>query len=239
MVVLIVGIRLGGYLAYKSIGVRGGAWVSGVLGGLISSTATTVSVARRSKESPGQPEVAACVILIASAIVFVRVALLLGATAPQFLQAAVLPLLPMFLVLAALGWISLRKSRDGPSSALEQSNPTELKPALFFGLFYAIVLLVVAAAHKHFGAQGLYWAAAFSGLTDMDAITLSVANLVNSEAVPAGTGWRVILVAAMANLVSKAGLVAILGERPVLARIAVGFGIAMATAAVLLWLGPR
>jgi uncharacterized membrane protein (DUF4010 family) len=80
------------------------------------------------------------------------------------------------------------------------------KPALMFGLVYAVVLLGVAAAHEYFGQQGLYLAAALSGLTDMDAITLSVANLVNGQEIAPGTGWRVILVAAMANLAAKAAV---------------------------------
>lgn len=239
MVVLIVGISLGGYLAYKAVGVRGGTWLNGILGGLISSTATTVSVARRSKEAPGRPEVAACVVLIASAIVFFRIGLLLGATAPTFLGAAFAPLCAMFLVLTLLAWSSLQRGGDAGSPVAEQSNPTELRPALLFGLLYAVVLLLVAAAHEHFGRQGLYLAAAFSGLTDMDAITLSVANLVNSGEIAPSTGWRVILVGAMANLAVKAALVAALGEPRLLGRIATGFGAALATGAALLWLGPQ
>ena len=237
--VLIVGISLGGYLAYKAVGVRGGTWLNGILGGLISSTATTVSVVRRSKESPGRPEVAACVVLIASAIVFVRIGLLLGAMAPAFLGAASAPLLAMFLVLAVLAWSSLRKSGDVATSVAEQNNPTELRPALLFGLFYAVVLWLVAAAHEYLGQQGLYMAAALSGLTDMDAITLSVANLVNSEEIAPSIGWRVILVGAMANLAAKAALVALLGEPRLLGRIAIGFGAAAATGAALLWFGPQ
>src|SRR5688500_20225348 len=76
MVVLIVGISLGGYVAYKLTGDRAGAWATGVLGGLISSTATTVSLARRSKASPAAPRRTAFVILIASAVVFLRLAIL-------------------------------------------------------------------------------------------------------------------------------------------------------------------
>lgn len=239
MVVLIVGISLGGYIIYKFLGVRAGAWANGLLGGLISSTATTVSLARRSKQSPQMPRLAASVILVASAIVFVRVGILIGTTAPQFVGAALSPLLVMFAVLALLGWWHLRGRAEGLSSMSEQGNPTELKPAILFGLLYAGVLLAVAAAKEFFGQGGLYAVAVLSGLTDMDAITLSVTQLVNSEEIPAGTGWRLILVAAIANLVFKAGAVAVLGDRRLFRRVALSFGIAAATGAALLAFWPN
>ena len=239
MVVLIVGISLGGYVAYKWVGVRAGAWANGVLGGLISSTATAVSVARRSKESPGRPAVAAFVILVASAIVFLRVGLLVGATAPGLLRVALAPFAALFAVLALIGWANLRGADSTPTVAPEQSNPTELKPALLFGLLYAVVLLAVAAANEHFGRQGLYAAAVISGLTDMDAITLSVTHLVNAAEIAPGTGWRLIVVAAMSNLAFKAATVAVLGERALFGRIAVGVGAAALTGTAFLLLGAK
>ena len=238
MVVLIVGISLLGYVAYKLIGVRAGAWASGVLGGLISSTATTVSVARRSRLSPGRAEVAAFVIMMASAVSLLRVGILIGVVAPQFLRAAFAPLGAMLGVLALLAWLSLRQSGGAPSSLPEQNNPAELKSAVVFGLLYALVLVGVAAANEHFGRNGLYVAAVVSGLTDMDAITLSVTQLVNSTGITPGTGGRLILVAAMANLAFKAATVAVLGERRLLRRVAFGFGAAAATGAAILFYGP-
>jgi uncharacterized membrane protein (DUF4010 family) len=239
MVVLIVGISLGGYLAYRQMGARTGAWASAVLGGLISSTATTVSVARRSKESPGKPQLAAFVIMIASAIVFLRVGMVVGATAPHFLRAALMPLAAMFAVLALLGWVNLHGDDHAAPAMPEQANPTELKPALLFGVLYAVVLLIVAASHHYFGREGLYVAAVISGLTDMDAITLSVTQLVSAGEVGTGTGWRLIIVAAMANLAFKAAMVAVLGGRRLFGRVAVGFGAAALTGAALLFFGPQ
>ncbi|MEO7412119.1 MAG: MgtC/SapB family protein [Opitutaceae bacterium] len=238
MVVLIVGISLLGYVAYKLIGVRAGAWASGVLGGLISSTATTVSVARRSRVAPGKPEVATFVIMMASAVSLLRVGILVGVTAPQFLRAASVPLAAMLAVLAAIAGWSLHRSGSESPALPDQTNPSELKPALVFGLLYALVLLGVAAANEYFGRNGLYVAAVISGLTDMDAITLSVAQLVKSAEIVPGTGWRLILVAAMANLAFKTATVAALGERPLLRRVAFGFGAAAAMGAAMLFYGP-
>ena len=238
MVVLIVGISLGGYIIYKFLGARAGAWAGGVLGGLISSTATTVRLARRSKQSPQAPGLAAFVIIVASAIVFVRLGILIGATAPQFIRAAIVPLAVMFAVLALLGWWNLRERDETAAAMPEQENPTELKPAIVFGLLYAVVLLAIAAAKEYFGQSGLYAVAVLSGLTDMDAITLSVTQMVNTEQISAGTGWRLIVVASMANLAFKAGTVAVLGERRLFGRVAVSFGIAAAAGAALLAFWP-
>lgn len=234
MVVLIVGISLAGYVAYKLLGERAGAWAAGVLGGLISSTATTVSVARRSAQQPEATALAAFVILVASAIVFLRVGLLVGATAPSFLPAAAAPLAAMFFVLLAIGWTNLRLQPGRAGALPEQENPTELKSALLFGLLYAIVLLAVAAANAAFGDRGLYVAAVLSGLTDMDAITLSIAQLVSSGQVDPRTGWRLLLVAAMSNLAFKGVVVAMTGGRGLLRRVAIGFGTAVALGGGLL-----
>jgi uncharacterized membrane protein (DUF4010 family) len=117
----------------------------------------------------------------------------------------------------------LRGPRDEAASMPEQTHPTELKPALLFALFYAVVLLAVAAAHQHFGRQGLYVTAIISGLTAMDAISLSVAHLVNSSEIPSATGWRLIIVAAMANIGFKAAVVAFIGGRRLLGRVAISF----------------
>jgi uncharacterized membrane protein (DUF4010 family) len=118
-------------------------------------------------------------------------------------------------------------------------NPAEFKAAFIFGGLYAIVLLAVAVAENTFGAAGVYVVGAISGLTDMDAITLSSAQLAASGHVDAGTAWRVILVAAMANFIFKFGIVAALGSMPLARRIALAFGCTIASGMLILWLWPR
>jgi uncharacterized membrane protein (DUF4010 family) len=193
-----------------------------------------VSIARRSREAPGSPAVAGFVILMASAVVFLRVGLLIAATDQRLLSAAFLPGLAMFAALAAAGLANLRGGGGAVPFVPEQANPTELKPALLFGLFYAVVLLGGAAAHQYFGPRGLYVVAVISGLADMDAITLSVSQLVSRGEVAPGVGWRLILVAALSNLAFKAAVVAILGDRRMLARVLAGFALATAIGGVLL-----
>jgi uncharacterized membrane protein (DUF4010 family) len=178
MVVLIVGISLAGYVGYKLLGARAGTLVGGLLGGLVSSTATTVSYARLSHESRRSHEVAAQAVLIASAVVFLRVLVEAAVVSPALLEAAVGPLVLMMVLLAALAVASMLRRREGAVELPPQENPSELRPAVVFALLYALILLAVAWAKDRLGGHGLYVVAAISGLTDMDAITLSTAQLV-------------------------------------------------------------
>jgi uncharacterized membrane protein (DUF4010 family) len=228
MVVLIVGLNLLGYGAFRLTGERSGTLLAGVLGGVISSTATTMSYARQSKTLEGTARAAAVVVWIASGVVFVRILLEIGAVAPDFLPVAAGPmgvLLAVFVVAALATWRSSMPAGDSP---LEPGNPSELKPALLFGALYAAVLFAIAAAEDLLGNAGLFATAAVSGLTDIDAITLSTSRLVATEVIDQGTGWRVILTAAMANMVFKFGIAASLGSREMARRLGVLFALAIA-----------
>jgi len=235
MVVLIVGINLLGYLAWKLWGAERGALAGGLLGGMVSSTATTAGYSRRTRSSPGLAPSAAVVVTLAGAVVYGRILAEIGVVAPGFFLRSAGPLAAMLAVFALLaGFLWCRR----PTEPEEPGNPSELRAALLFGLLYALVLLAVAAAKEHFGARGLYTVAVISGLTDMDAITLSTARLVSGGRVAAEQGWRVILVASLANLGFKTAIVAALGCRPLLRRVAVVFGLAAAAGLLILALWP-
>jgi uncharacterized membrane protein (DUF4010 family) len=103
---------------------------------------------------------------------------------------------------------------------------------------YAAVLLAVSFAREYLGESGLYAVAALSGLTDMDAITLSTAQLVKGGGIAADVGWRLILVGSLSNLVFKGGVVAVLGHAQLRARIFTAFGIAVAGGIGLLFFWP-
>jgi len=220
MVVLIVGMSLGGYILYKFLGRDVGILLGGILGGAISSTATTVSYARQAKAPSADLRVPAIVIMIASTIAFVRVLVEIAVVAPEFLVSAAPPvLILMFLTMAPSLWVWYRVRRE-PSRMPEQENPTQLRSAVFFAAMYAVVLFALAATKAYLGNQALYSIAALSGLTDMDAITLSVAGMAKTDAWVAREGWRLIVVAAIANLAFKTILVGFLGNRRLLGQIA-------------------
>ena len=238
MVVLIVGISLTGYIAYKFLGAQRGTLLAGVLGGLISSTATTVSYARRTVESTNLVNLAAVVIVIASCVSLGRVLIEVAAVAPVAFASMAPPLaaiLAISIVIAAAMFL-WRPSRD--TQMPEQKNPAELKTAFVFAAIYAVVLLAVAVAKEHFGSAGFYTVAIISGLTDMDAITLSSARLVEGGRTDPSTGWRAILIAAMSNFVFKFGTVSLLGDRLLTLRIGAAFGLILACGAAVLWFWP-
>jgi len=239
MVVLIVGVSLTGYVAYKLFGARAGVLLGGLLGGLASSTATTVSYARISRQSGGETaETSALVILLASAVMYARLLVVLAAVLPGHFLTLAGPLAAMLglCVLVAAG--SYQKATKQALPAMKHTNPAELKSALLFGLLFAVILLASAAAQRYLGHRGLYALAAVSGLTDVDAISLSTAQLVDSNQLTDWLGWRLILVATLANFVFKLGTVVVLGERRLLRLIAARFGVVVLGGLVLLWLWP-
>ncbi len=116
-------------------------------------------------------------------------------------------------------------------------NPSNLKAAIVFGVLYVAVLFVVAAARDHFSDSRLYLVAAISGLTDMDAITLSTTNLIKSGKLTLDTGCRMIIMSALSNILLKGCIAALLGSRALLDRISVAFALPIAggMALVLFW----
>lgn len=235
MVVLIVGINLGGYVAYTLFGDRVGLALSGVFGGLISSTATTVGYSRKARTNPETGRRAAVIVTIASAVVFGRLLLEVYVVAPSSAVELAPRLAAMLVAFAALSVVAWLGGRGGEAEPLDRENPSELKSALVFGLLYAGVLLAVAAAKARFGAAGLYAVAAVSGLTDVDAITLSTAALVDADALDAADGSRVILVAALSNLAFKTLVVVALGGRVFAARVVPLFAVAIAAGLLFLF----
>jgi uncharacterized membrane protein (DUF4010 family) len=239
IVVLIVGISLAGFIAYKLLGSRVGTLLGGMLGGLISSTATTVSYSRRAKTAMAAHSLAVAAILIASAVAYVRVIIELSVVATRSWSSMVLPILAMLLWMAAMAIANFFLSRGEQGEIPPSKNPAELKSAVLFGLIYAAVLLAVASAKHYFGSSGLYVVALISGLTDMDAITVSIARMVESGRVEAGTGWKLILAASLANLIFKGITAAFLGGWKFGARLGGYFAAALIGGMLIIWLWPE
>jgi len=194
--------------------------------------------ARRTRESPEGGAIAAVVITLASAVLFVRVLLIVGVIARGALLQIAAPLGIMFTAMTVLSfafWWFIRKEH---SRMPAQSNPTEIKSALIFAVIFAAVLLGVAAAKQYFGSNGLYAVAGLSGLVDVDAITLSVSQMLKSLQVEPQAAWRLVLIAAMSNLVFKAGTVLVLGSRKLLGHISILFGLSLAFGLLLLKFWP-
>lgn len=214
MVVLIVGISVAGYFAYKWLGKKAGTGISGILGGLISSTATTVTFARQSKEMNTAFLLSGFVIVAASAVSFVRVIIEILVVAPGIASVVLPPLLIVagVLLLTSLFLFFTSNKQEGEPTP-DPKNPAQFQTALVFAVLYAVILVLIVYAQDYFGTGGLYVVSILSGLTDMDAITLSLANTMDGGDILPAEGWRYILVAALANLVFKGGMVVALGHK--------------------------
>jgi len=233
MVVLMVGIGLGGYILYKFFGPNAGLLLAGILGGIISSTATTVNYSKRTSKRELADISAAVVILTASTVSCSLVVLEVSVIAPELLRLAAGPLLILTITLGALSLVAWFFHSRGRSEMPPQTNPSEVKGALFFALLYTMILFAIAAVKDTYGARGLYAVAAASGLAEVHAFALSTAQLAHTGRISGGEGWRIITVGLLSNLAFKAAMVMLFGARrlwkmvvlPYLLTIAVGAGL--------------
>ena len=214
MVVLIVGMSVLGYFVYKWMDKKTGLLSSGLLGGIISSTATTVSFARKTKSGKSGGKLSAFVILVAVTVSMVRVAVEVIVVVRSKAVEVVAPLAVLFVLMALLCVVFFylilkdRKEEELP----EPKNPAQFKSALVFAFIYAAILLIVAYTEKEFGNRGLYIASALGGLANKDAITLSLAGRI-SGGLETGLGWRLIMTAVISNLFFKGVIAAVVGNR--------------------------
>ena len=238
LVLLISGLSLVGYVAVRLLGPNRGIPLTGLTGGLVSSTAVTLSFARQSREK-GHARSApafACGILIAWGVMFLRVLATVLIVNRALLPRLVVPFLAMAAVTAGLAWVMYRRAADDGSagSGVPLSNPFSLTSAAKFAALFALVLLLVAFVQQNFPPEGVYVVAALAGTTDVDAITLSMSEYARRGDVAVAV--TAIVIAALTNTVVKALMVVGLGapglRRPILIGAA---GIVLAgLAAVLL-----
>jgi len=204
MVVTISGLSFIGYVAMKLYGAKRGLLLGAALGGLVSSTATTLSFANRTKETPSLAPIAAGGIAIAWSVMLFRVGVLVALIAPSLLETLAIPLGAM-VVAALAGTAFTFRGAKGHTAELKLTNPFELSAAVKVSLLFAIVLLATKAANAYLGASGLYIASALGGTTDVDAVTLSTAKLANGD-LALTVGTVAITIAIAANTIVKTGL---------------------------------
>ncbi len=212
LVVLISAISMVGYVMMRFWGARRGIAITGFLGGLASSTATTFGLSQKARESePSAARYFALGIVIASTIMFFRVLFLTFVIDPALGWALTVPIAVPTLLCLGIALFLLRKKEAETEFKLQVKNPMELGRAIQFGLLFGIVLFVAKASHQHFGSAGIYIASALAGLTDVDAITVSAARLAHEQVLGIHTANASILLACASNTVVKGGIGMIVG----------------------------
>ena len=238
MVVLITGISLVSYTVQKIKRDGSGTLWTGVLGGLISSTATTVTFSRFSAKNEQNLNIIPAIV-IASTVAFVRVLAELFIVSPTTFKIIVVPLSVLFgfmIILSGYSYFQIRKEKI-PTEESEDKSPSQLKAAIVFGLLFAAILYFSAWARAEYGDEGLYAVSLISGLIDVDAITLSTAQLVEQKIITTDIGWRLVMVAFLSNLLFKSFLVLTLAKGLVRKHVLMHFGLSFAVGVLILVLG--
>jgi len=231
LVILISSLSLVGYVAVRWLGSAKGTVLTGITGGLVSSTAVSLSFARQSRADtrPVTGESLAAGILLAWVVMFGRVVVEVAVVNLPLIRQVLVPFSTMAAAAAVMAgvfyWRSVRPGQVHEQAAeVPLQNPFNLTSATQFGLLFAVVLLVVKLTQHYFPGEGLYVVAGLAGLTDVDAITLSMADYARQGG-DAGTAIGAIVIASLSNTLVKCGLIMTLGGAPLRRRLLPATGV--------------
>lgn len=236
LVVFVSGIGFFGYVLMKVLGTEQGIGITGLLGGLVSSTATTVSFAGRSKAHQQLSATLARGILLASSVMFPRVLVEVAVVNSSLFPRVIAPVGAMFAASVFVFIFLWRGTGDGEKDEpgqVELSNPLRLQTAVTFGLVFAFVLVAVRAANEYFGSAGVYVASLLTGITDVDSITLSVSELALSNELEPQVASVAIVIASLVNTTAKGVMALVLGSVELRKTIVRAFGIVLLTGLVV------
>lgn len=226
IIVLTSGIGFIGYVLMKFLGANRGILLTGIFGGLVSSTVVTWTFSKKSKEAPELSANYAVAIFAAATIMVVRVFVWVFIFNKAMLNALILPL--SIILIAALGitFYFYRKQQGEKrfKGTLQLGDPLNIKDAVFFGFLYSGILILVSYASSEYGAEGIYLSSAISALTDIDAITISVSKL-GGDTINFLTAQNAILLATLANTIVKIGIALWFGSKKLKKYVLVGYSI--------------
>jgi len=233
-VILVSSVSYVGYFLQKFLGARRGLRLAGIVGGLASTTAATASFARSSKEEPENAALYAQAAVLANAMQFPRLLLLLGVVNPTLAWAVAGPLAGMTAAGLLTGFLLGRAGSAVSAHAAASNNPFRLRPALTFGVLFGVILFAGKAAASAFGSGAVYWTSTLGGSLDVDAVAMSLTDLLARGTITAPDGAAALLLALAANAVIKTMIAAYAGTASFTRTVAAGFA-AMAAAGLLVW----
>ncbi|KQX38166.1 hypothetical protein ASD04_11110 [Devosia sp. Root436] len=234
LTILIAGISFVGYVAMKVFGNRMGILLAAAVGGLASSTATTLALSRVGRDHSKSSRLLAAGILLAGVVMMARVtgiALLLNA---PLVAGIILPIASAGAVLGLSALLLAVGPSDPTSPLMTASNPLAIGTALKLGAVIGAVMLAVGYLRSVLGSAGVLIVAAISGMVDADAVTLSMARL-GGDAVDLQTAGQAIMVGVAVNTLVRAGISLVLGGWRLGLMVAAGSLTALATGLVVAW----
>ena len=235
-VILIAGLSLTGHFAMRITGAQRGVLWTGILGGLASSTAATLALARYAREQPSLAGAAVAGTLAACGVMFFRMVVLLGVIRPTLLStfgSALVVTGVVLLCMALWRWRKLDRTVVG-EGAVGAMAPFDLGTALGFGVLLAVMSVLVPAAKQWLDTSGLYVLSAVSGLADVDAILISLARLHGAGGLSTVATVTALGLATLANMVAKVGIAWTTGGAQVGKSVVFGYLGAMASGVVVL-----
>jgi len=216
LVVLVSGIGFSGYVMMKVMGASRGINLTGIFGGLASSTATTISFSSASREYPEMATQYARAVLLASTVMFPRIIILILVIHPPLALKVLIPLLVMMLTGLFYILVVLRNEKnkeEAVSPDFEITNPLKLSTAIKFGLFFALIIVAVEVAQRYLGSSGIYLTSLIAGLTNVDVISLSLSRLTSTSQLSLEVASVAVVIAALVNTVTKGVIAYVSGTK--------------------------
>lgn len=212
MVLLVAGISFFGYIAIRFLGPKQGIGVAGLFGGLVSSTAVAMSMARKVQQNGTLTKNFAIGIALASSMMLIRAGIEMWIINPPLTKLFILPItIGSLCGFGYIGMMYFTSKREHMPQNIEFKNPFDLKEALFMGLIFGATLALIKLANLYVGNMGVYTIAALSGIADVDAIVLSLSSLAKNGLHP-DTAHYAIMIAIISNTLMKMGLILFLGK---------------------------
>jgi uncharacterized membrane protein (DUF4010 family) len=235
-VLLFSALNFAGYLARRAVGATRGYGLTGLIGGLVSSTAVTLQFARRSREEPAAGQALGLGVVAACTVLVIRVGLVSTALNPAVGAALVQYLLPVLVIGAGASGVAFsRLRRDPPREAREHApSPLGLWSAIKMTVLFQVVLIAVPLTQQLWGSSGVQMSAIALGLTDMDALTYSMAKLGTSPSAVV-LGAEGIAIGILSNTVFKLTVALVLGAGVFRRVAAIGLLVLTAASCLGLW----
>lgn len=233
MVVLVAGISFFGYIAIRLLGSTHGIGLAGLFGGLVSSTAVAMSMAKKAYENGFLMKNLALGIALASSMMLIRAGVEMWVINPLLAKQFFIPICAgSFAGFIYIGYLYRTTKKENIPQNIEFTNPFDLKEALLMGMIFGLILALITLSERYVGDMGVYAVALISGVADVDAIILSLSSLAKKGLDPTTAQYGVII-AIVSNSFTKSILVLYFGKTALFRLIGIYYLISVGTFAVL------